>query len=71
MLNLSHGRLGHPNSGVYVGSKQLFEELLKFVDTKGLKPHIDKVFKFEDTVKAIEYLGSGQHSGKIVIKVTE
>lgn len=63
--------LRHLNSGVYVGSKQQFEELLKFVETKGLRPHIDKVFKFEDTVKAIEYLGSGQHSGKIVVKVAE
>lgn len=61
----------HSNSGVYVGSKQQFEELLKFVETKGLRPHIDKVFKFEDTVKAIEYLGAGQHSGKIVVKVVE
>ncbi|EIM82362.1 NAD-P-binding protein [Stereum hirsutum FP-91666 SS1] len=57
--------------GVYVGSKQQFEELLKFVETKGLRPHIDKVFKFENTVKAIEYLGAGQHTGKIVVKVVE
>lgn len=61
----------HVNSGIYVGSKQQFEDLLKFVETKELRPHIHKVFKFEDTVKAIEYLGSGQHSGKIVIKVAE
>lgn len=59
------------NRGVYVGSKQLFEELLKFVETKGLRPHIDQVFRFEDTAKAIEYLGSAQHSGKVVIKVVD
>lgn len=59
------------NRGIYVGSKQLFEEMLKFVEVKGLRPHIDKAFKFEDTVKAIEYLASGQHVGKIVIKVAD
>lgn len=39
------------------------------METKGLRPHIDRVFSFEETPEAIEYLGKGQHIGKIVVKV--
>ncbi|TFY79186.1 hypothetical protein EWM64_g4829 [Hericium alpestre] len=56
--------------GINVGPKQLHEDLLRFVDTNQLRPHIDKVFPFEQTKEAIEYLSKGQHSGKIVIKVS-
>lgn len=55
--------------GIYPGSKQLLEEFVRFVKTKGLRPHIDRVFSFEETPEAIEYLGKGQHIGKIVVKV--
>ena len=33
------------------------------------KPVIDKVFAFEDSVKAFEHLESQKHVGKVVIKV--
>ncbi|KAF7329204.1 Alcohol dehydrogenase superfamily protein [Mycena kentingensis (nom. inval.)] len=33
------------------------------------RPIIDKVFAFEETKKAFEYLGAAQHVGKVVIKV--
>jgi NADPH:quinone reductase-like Zn-dependent oxidoreductase len=33
------------------------------------RPVIDKVFSFEDTIKAYEYLESQAHVGKVVIKV--
>lgn len=55
--------------GVYVGSKQLHEDLLRFVGANELRPHIDKVFPFEQTPEAIDYLSRGQHTGKIVIRV--
>lgn len=56
--------------GIFAGNRQLLEDLLTFVERHGLRPHIDKVFAFEDTVKAIEYVGSGQHFGKVVIRVS-
>ncbi|TFY79185.1 hypothetical protein EWM64_g4828 [Hericium alpestre] len=56
--------------GINIGSKQLHEDLLRFVDTNKLRPHIDKVFPFEQTREALDYLSKGQHSGKIVIKVS-
>lgn len=60
----------HGYSGVYVGSKQLHMEMLQFVETNGLRPHIDRVFAFEDAMKALEYLGLGRHIGKVVVKVS-
>lgn len=44
--------------------------MLRFIETNKLKPYIDRVFTFEDTVKAIEYLGTGQHVGKVVVKIS-
>ncbi|CAD0087491.1 unnamed protein product [Aureobasidium mustum] len=34
-----------------------------------LKPLVDRVFKFEESVDAFEYLYSGAHTGKVVIKI--
>lgn len=58
-----------PDRGIYPGSKQLLGEFVRFVETKGLRPHVHKVFPFEETPQAIEYIGKGQHSGKLVIKI--
>jgi hypothetical protein len=33
-------------------------------------PVVDKVFAFEDTVKAYEYLESRAHVGKVVVRVS-
>lgn len=45
--------------------------MLRFVDTNKIRPHIDRVFPFEEAKEAIEYLGKGQHLGKIVIRVVQ
>ncbi|OLN93207.1 Zinc-type alcohol dehydrogenase C1773.06c-like protein 3 [Colletotrichum chlorophyti] len=57
--------------GVAVGSTSDFRKLSSFLDEKkvNLKGLIDRVFAFEDAPSAVEYLGTGQHVGKIVIKV--
>ena len=57
-------------SGIAVGSKQQFEELLQFADFNQIHPHIDRTFKFEQAVEALQYLESAQHFGKVVIHVT-
>ncbi|KAA1475813.1 NAD-P-binding protein [Dentipellis sp. KUC8613] len=55
--------------GINVGPKTIFEDLLRFVDTNKLKPHIDNTFTFDQAIEAIEYMAKGQHSGKIVVRV--
>ncbi|KAF2019569.1 putative zinc-type alcohol dehydrogenase-like protein [Aaosphaeria arxii CBS 175.79] len=55
--------------GITVGSKQLLEELVRFVHRKKLSPPVEKEFQFgNDGVQAaFDYLASGNHIGKVCI----
>ena len=55
--------------GVYVGSVAMFERLVRALERSKVEPVIDRVFAFEDTRAAYEYLASGAHFGKVVIRV--
>lgn len=59
--------------GIGVGSKLEYEELNKFLEEKkvSLKPLIDRVFSFEESPAAFDYLYSGSHVGKVIIKVSQ
>jgi NADPH:quinone reductase-like Zn-dependent oxidoreductase len=56
-------------NGIYVGARAHFENLNRFLAAKQIHPVIDRVFLFEEAVKAYEYLASGSHLGKVVIAV--
>lgn len=43
----------------------------RFLFAVKMKPIVDKVFDFEDLQAAYRYLGTQQHVGKIVIKVSK
>ena len=53
--------------GIYVGSRQMFEELIRAVEIDRIEPVIDRVFPFKDVRGAYEHLKSGAHFGKLVI----
>lgn len=55
--------------GILNGPRERFEEMLRFYEDKKIKPVVDRVFDFEDAKKAFTYLQSGEHFGKVVIKV--
>ena len=55
--------------GVYVGSVAMFERLVHVLERSTVEPVIDRVFPFQETRAAYEYLASGAHFGKVVIKV--
>ncbi|KAF2258919.1 GroES-like protein, partial [Lojkania enalia] len=57
--------------GIRVGSKSDFEEVNSFLEEKGVKLDtiIDRIFQFDDAKAAFDYLVSGNHVGKIVIRV--
>jgi NADPH:quinone reductase-like Zn-dependent oxidoreductase len=55
--------------GIYVGSREMFENLNRALERSGIKPVIDKVFPFESAGEAFEHLKSGSHFGKVVIKI--
>jgi NADPH:quinone reductase-like Zn-dependent oxidoreductase len=54
-------------SGVYVGSRQMHEDLARFVTVAGIKPVVDKVFAYTDAPEAYRYFEAGKHFGKVVL----
>ena len=54
--------------GVFVGSRAMFEEMNRAVAAHKMKPVIDRVFDLDATREAFEYMESGKHFGKIVIR---
>ena len=56
-------------SGIFVGSRSMFEDLNKFLNVTGIHPVIDRVFPFEQAAAAYKYLESASHFGKVVIAV--
>ena len=55
--------------GILNGPKDRLEELIAFAEQKQLRPVVDKVFDFEQAREAFNYLWSGSHFGKVVIRV--
>ena len=55
--------------GIFVGSRQMFEDMNAAISLHKLKPVIDKVFAFEQVPEALKYMESGAHFGKIVVKI--
>jgi len=58
--------------GIGVGNKSDFENLCRFLGTHktSLSPLVDRVFAFEQSNEAFQYLNSGEHVGKVVIQVS-
>ncbi len=55
--------------GVFVGSVEMFERMNNAISLHKLKPVIDKTFAAKDISKALTYLQSGSHFGKVVITI--
>jgi NADPH:quinone reductase-like Zn-dependent oxidoreductase len=53
--------------GVFVGSKETFLNLVALCERHALEPDVDRVFAFDETRAAFEYLASGKQFGKVVI----
>src|SRR5581483_5075839 len=55
--------------GIYVGSREMFEEMNRAIELHRLIPQIDRIFEFHQARAAYEHLASARHVGKIVIRV--
>ncbi|KAA8645413.1 hypothetical protein EYZ11_012049 [Aspergillus tanneri] len=55
--------------GVVVGSREQLQDMLDCFQANMIRPVIDKVFDFEKTKEAYEYLWRSNHTGKVVIRV--
>jgi NADPH:quinone reductase-like Zn-dependent oxidoreductase len=54
--------------GIFVGSREMFEAMNRAISLAKLKPAVDKVFDFKDAVAAYEYMETGKHFGKVVVR---
>jgi NADPH:quinone reductase-like Zn-dependent oxidoreductase len=54
--------------GIETGSREMFEEMNRFIEGHRLRPVIDRAFAFDDARAALAYLESGAHFGKVVIE---
>jgi NADPH:quinone reductase-like Zn-dependent oxidoreductase len=55
--------------GIFVGSRAMFEGLVRFAQATGLEPVVDRVFTFDQAQDAYRHMASGSHFGKVVIAV--
>lgn len=55
--------------GIYVGSRSMFEDMNRAIDQHKLRPVVDRIFPFAESRAAYDYLRSGAHFGKVVIRV--
>jgi NADPH:quinone reductase-like Zn-dependent oxidoreductase len=55
--------------GIQVGSRDMFEDMNRAIEAAKLEPVIDRVFDFGAARAAYEYLATGKHFGKVVIRV--
>ncbi|MFM2178063.1 MAG: hypothetical protein RL015_2161 [Verrucomicrobiota bacterium] len=62
-------RKGIRLDGIYVGSRAMFERMLHQITTTKMQPVLDQVHAFEDAAAAFQRMESGQHFGKIVIRL--
>ncbi len=53
--------------GVFVGSRAMFEDMNRLIVGESIRPVIDRVFPFSESLAAFNYLESGSHFGKVVI----
>lgn len=53
--------------GIFVGSREMFEDMNRTIASSGLQPVVDRVFPFDAAADAFRYFETGSHFGKVVI----
>lgn len=56
--------------GIYVGSRQMFEEMNRAIALHQMRPVVDRVFPFAEAPQALRYMESGSHFGKICLRAS-
>jgi NADPH:quinone reductase-like Zn-dependent oxidoreductase len=54
--------------GIFVGSRQMFQDMNAAITANNLRPVIDRRFRFEEAREALRYMESASHFGKIVVR---
>jgi NADPH:quinone reductase-like Zn-dependent oxidoreductase len=54
--------------GIETGSREMFEEMNRFIETQRVRPVLDGSFGFDDVRAALTRLEGGKHFGKVVVE---
>lgn len=55
--------------GIYVGSRVMFENMLRAMSVRQIHPVIDRVFPFDELRESLRYMEEARHFGKICLRV--
>ena len=55
--------------GIFVGSREMFEDMNRAFELNETRPVIDRAFGFDEFPAALRHLESGAHFGKVVVRV--
>lgn len=55
--------------GIWNGPKDRLEEAVELYQQKKIHPVVDKVFTSDQAKEALQYIATGSHCGKVVLKV--
>jgi len=56
--------------GIVLGSKRQFEDMVKFIEEKDVRPVVDeKVFGIDEVREAYQWVDEQKHFSKVVIKI--
>ncbi len=58
-------------NGIYVGSREMFEDMNAAISVAGLRPVIDRAFPFGQAPDAYRHMEAAGHFGKIVIEFSD
>jgi NADPH:quinone reductase-like Zn-dependent oxidoreductase len=53
--------------GIETGSRDMFEEMVRFIDEHLIVPVLDSTYSIHQIGEALQHLAQGRHFGKIVI----
>lgn len=56
-------------TGIYVGSRQMFEDMNRVFEQQQLRPVIDRVYEMAEVKEALRHMESARHFGKIVLRL--
>ena len=57
--------------GIYVGSREMFENMNRGIEVAKLKPLVDRTFNFSDAQSAYHSMRANSHFGKLVITLDD
>lgn len=57
--------------GIFVGSREMFEEMNRAIEANQLQPVVDRVFPFGESIEAFRWMEQARHFGKICIRISD